>query len=130
MKNISLLLQVVTVRTSSDPSSFINCCYIKYSSQLNSTFVQNSSSARPLPRLKVDELKVGQLQAKYKILLDKSTTKISQARANNTEPCSIYMIVDLFKIQIYQSNNLEHQIFLCSLVTHTKSNTCIQRQIF
>ncbi|CAL6063021.1 Hypothetical_protein [Hexamita inflata] len=113
MKNISLLLQVVTVRTSSDPSSFINCCYIKYSSQLNSTFVQNSS--RPLPRLKVDELKVGQLQAKYKILLDKSTTKISQARANNTEPCSIYMIVDLFKIQILQSNNLEHQIFYVRL---------------
>ncbi|CAL5979164.1 Hypothetical_protein [Hexamita inflata] len=45
MKNISLLLQVVTVRTSSDSSSFSDeqSCYIKRSSQLNSTFVQNSS---------------------------------------------------------------------------------------
>ncbi|CAL5990479.1 Hypothetical_protein [Hexamita inflata] len=45
MKNISLLLQVVTVRTSSDTSSFTDkqSCYIKCSSQLNSTYVQNSS---------------------------------------------------------------------------------------
>ncbi|CAL5990477.1 Hypothetical_protein [Hexamita inflata] len=44
-------------------------------------------------------------------MLCKSTPNISQARANNIEPCSIYMIIDLFKILILQPNNQEHQIF-------------------
>ncbi|CAL6044959.1 Hypothetical_protein [Hexamita inflata] len=83
--------------------------------RFQSTFIEaqhqnlysNDSSLHGHPRLKVDELKTGRQHAKCIIMLCKSTPNKSRA-----ERCSIYLIVDLFKIQILQPNNLEHQIHL------------------
>ncbi|CAL5985359.1 Hypothetical_protein [Hexamita inflata] len=113
MKNISLLQQVVTVRTSSDPSSFINkqSCYIKYSSQLNSTYVQNSSRIWNSVIL----ISFGDSDLNLLLLRHNIKTYILMTRVCTATLCSIYMFVDLFRIQILQPNTLEHQIFSAHL---------------